>query len=68
MLAPGVEGACKTVGATRNISALLNFLPHIVGNGFIRSACRDFIGTEIYSRRERIYPFRMSRFCRHSNL
>ncbi|MEI3099904.1 MAG: hypothetical protein V8T41_08525 [Oscillospiraceae bacterium] len=28
MREPGVEGACKTVAAARNASALLNFAPH----------------------------------------
>ena len=27
-------------------SAMLCFAPHLVGNGFIRSACTDFAGTE----------------------
>lgn len=29
---------------SRNASALLNFLPHIVGNGFIRSTCDGLVG------------------------
>ena len=36
-----------------------------VGNGFIRSACHGLVGTKIHSRRERIYPFRLYRFCLH---
>ena len=35
----------KTVAATQPGSALLSFAPHLVGNGFIRSACYGFVGT-----------------------
>ena len=35
----------KTVAATQPGSALLCFAPHLVGNGFIRSACYGFVGT-----------------------
>ena len=34
---PGVEGACKTVAASPYISAVLNFVAHLVGNGLARS-------------------------------
>ena len=43
---PGVETAEETVRASPYVSALLSFAPHLVGNGFIRSACTDFAGTE----------------------
>ncbi len=38
------EGAEETVCASRNASALLNFAPHLVGNGLARSACHGFVG------------------------
>ena len=37
------EGAEETVCASRNASALLNFAPHLVGNGLARSACHGFV-------------------------
>ena len=36
----------ETTVASPYVSALLRFAPHLVGNGFIRSACTDFAGTE----------------------
>ena len=51
VLLPGIEVAEKTVFASRNVSALLRFAPHHVGNGLARSVCNGLVGTEIYSRR-----------------
>ena len=35
----------ETTVASPYVSALLRFAPHLVGNGFIRSACYGFVGT-----------------------
>ena len=52
------RGCVQNRDVSRNASALLNFLPHIVGNGFIRSACRGFACTETYNRREKMLKLR----------
>ncbi len=46
---PGVEVTDETGKLPRYVSTVLSFAPHLVGNGFIRSACYGFVGTEIYS-------------------
>ncbi len=53
------ETADKTGKLPRYISALLNFAPHLVGNGFIRSVCHGFACTQIYSCREQACLFRL---------
>ena len=42
---PGIESTDETGKLPRYVSTVLSFAPHLVGNGFIRSACYGFVGT-----------------------
>jgi len=81
---PGVEVAVETVVASPYMSAVLNFASHPLAHlsrgagSFAAEGLKktiryqlsaiSFLLRLLAAHRERIYPFRLLKFCRHSNI